>query len=155
MKKEPIAILLGYFTHQMELIEEILKEIHITKPSKRAETTHLAYLLHNLYCSLEDLFQEIAKTFEDKVEDTAKYHRELLKRMYMDIPGIRPKLLSQESYRVLNELRGFRHIFRHAYDYELDPERVDSLKQKIAVKWDYIKKDMHSFMSFLQDVLRD
>lgn len=73
----------------------------------------------------------------------------------MAIPGIRPKLLSQESYRVLNELRGFRHIFRHAYDYELDPERVDSLKQKIAVKWDYIKKDMHSFMSFLQDVLRD
>lgn len=78
MKKEPIAILLGYFTHQMELIEEILKEIHITKPSKRAETTHLAYLLHNLYCSLEDLFQEIAKTFEDKVEDTAKYHRNFL-----------------------------------------------------------------------------
>ncbi|GAN33354.1 MULTISPECIES: hypothetical protein [Candidatus Brocadia] len=75
--------------------------------------------------------------------------------MYMAIPGIRPKLLSQESYRILNELRGFRHIFRHAYDYELDPERVDSLKQKIAVKWDYIKKDMHSFMSFLQDVLRD
>ena len=78
-------------------------------------------------------FQEIAKTFENKVEDPAKYHRELLKRMYMDIPGIRPKSLSLESYHALDELRGFRHIFRHAYDYELDPERVDSLKQKIVV----------------------
>lgn len=104
---------------------------------------------------MEDLFQEIAKTFENKVEDPAKYHRELLKRMYMDIPGIRPKSLSLESYRTLDELRGFRHIFRHAYDYELDPERVDSLKQKIVVKWDYIKKDMHSFMSFLRDILKD
>ena len=155
MKKEPIAILMGYFTRQMELIEGILKEIYDTKPSKRAETTHLAYLLHNLYCSLENLFQEVAKTFENKVEDPAKYHRELLKRMYMDIPGIRPKLLSHESYRILDELRGFRHIFRHAYDYELDPERIDNLKQKISVNWDHIKKDIHSFMSFLQDTLRD
>lgn len=101
------------------------------------------------------LAEEIAKTFENKVEDPAKYHRELLKRMYMDIPGIRPKLLSQESYRVLDEIRGFRHIFRHAYDYELDQERVDNLKQKIIMNWDHIKKDMHCFMSFLQDTLRD
>jgi uncharacterized protein YutE (UPF0331/DUF86 family) len=112
-------------------------------------------LLHNLYCSLEDIFQEIAKTFENKVEDPAKYHRELLKRMYMDIPGIRPRLLSQESYRVLDELRGFRHIFRHAYDYELDPERIGDLKQKIIVNWNYVWKDLHSFMSFLQETMRD
>lgn len=154
MRKEAAAILLGYFTNQTELIDGILKEIHVTKPSKRAETTHLAYLLHNLYCSVEDIFQEIAKTFENKVEDPAKYHRELLKRMYTDIPGIRPKLLSSESYHTLDELRGFRHIFRHAYDYELDSERVDSLKQKIIVKWDYIKNDMHGFMSFLNDILK-
>lgn len=154
MRKEAAAILLGYFTNQTELIDGILKEIHVTKPSKRAETTHLAYLLHNLYCSVEDIFQEIAKTFENKVEDPAKYHRELLKRMYTDIPGIRPKLLSSESYHTLDELRGFRHIFRHAYDYELDSERVDSLKQKIIVKWDYIKNDMHGFMSFLHDILK-
>lgn len=154
MRKEPIAILLGYFTHQLELIAGILKEIHVTKPSKRAETTHLAYLLHNLYCSVEDIFQEIAKTFENKVEDPAKYHRELLKRMNTDIPGIRPKLLSPESYHALDELRGFRHIFRHAYDYELDPERVDGLKQKVIVNWDHVRKDMHSFMSFLQDTLK-
>ena len=32
MRKEPIAILMGYFTRQMELIEGILKEIHVTKP---------------------------------------------------------------------------------------------------------------------------
>jgi len=155
LRKEAAAILLGYFTHQSELIEGILKEIQTTKPSKKAETTHLAYLLHNLYCSVEDIFREIAKTFENKLENPAKYHRELLKRMHMDIPGIRPKLLSSQSYHALDELRGFRHIFRHAYDYELDPERIDSLKQKIIVKWDYIKKDMCRFISFLNDILKD
>jgi len=154
MRKEPIAILLGYFTAQMELIEGILKEIYDTKPSKRAETTHLAYLLHNLYCSLEDIFQEVAKTFENKVEDPAKYHRELLKRMYMDVPGIRPKLLSRESYCTLDELRGFRHIFRHAYGYELDREH-----SQFFVKCGGIMRGInhprYDFMSFLQDVLRD
>lgn len=31
---------------------------------------------------------------------------------------------------LLNELRGFRHVFRHAYSYKLDAERVIKLSEK-------------------------
>ncbi|GFP25387.1 hypothetical protein HKBW3S25_00859 [Candidatus Hakubella thermalkaliphila] len=155
MKKEPLAILLGYFTNQTEIMEKILQEVKTTKPSGREKVSHLAYLLHNLYCALEDLFQEIAKTFENRIEDLSKYHRELLKRMQLDVPGIRPRVLSKESYLILDELRGFRHIFRHSYDYELAPDRVKSLKQKILTNWRYIERDLDIFIDFLQEAIKD
>ena len=40
------------------------------------------------------------------------------------IEGVRPALISMESYQYLDEIRGFRHVFRHAYSYGLDDERV-------------------------------
>ncbi|MGB9857741.1 MAG: hypothetical protein ACPLKX_06350 [Dictyoglomaceae bacterium] len=78
----------------------------------------------NLYNAFEDLFSEISKSFENKIEDASFFHKELLRRMTLEIPGIRPKVLSKESFIILNELRGFRHIFRHAYTYEIIPEKV-------------------------------
>lgn len=150
MKKESLSLLVGYLSNQMELLRRILKEVEDTNPSSKEKTSHLAYLLHNLYCALEDVFQEIAKTFENRIEDPSKYHRELLNRMQLDVPGIRPKLLSRESRLVLDELRGFRHIFRHAYDYELNPDRVKSLKHTMLAHWKRIEKDVGVFTGFLQ-----
>lgn len=155
MKKESLAILLGYFSNQIELVEKILKEIKATQPSGREKTSHLGYLLHNLYCAMEDLFQEIANTFENRIEDLSKYHRELLKRMQLNVPGIRPRLLSKESYLILDELRGFRHIFRHSYDYELAPDKVKDLKQNILANWKHIKRDLNVFTDFLQKAIKD
>ena len=55
--------------------------------------------------------------------------------MKIPIEGVRPALLSEESYKLLDSLRAFRHFFRHAYSYELDPRKVtlvveDALKLK-------------------------
>jgi len=154
MKKEPLVILLSYFSNQIELMERMLEEIGVTQPSDREKTSHLGYLLHNLYCAIEDLFQEIAKTFENRIEDVSKYHRELLKRMQLNMPGIRPRLLSKESYLFLDELRGFRHVFRHSYDYELASDRVKDLKHKTLPNWRHIERDLNVFMDFLQQAIK-
>jgi len=49
----------------------------------------------------------------------------------LNIEGVRPALLSEKSFRHLDELRGFRHAFRHAYSYGLDGERVVYLLKKV------------------------
>jgi hypothetical protein len=85
----------------MELIERIWKEVESTQPTDREKTSHLSYLLHNLYCALEELFQEVAKTFENRIEDLSRYHRELLQRMRLTIPGIRTNVLSEKSFLIL------------------------------------------------------
>ncbi|GFP43118.1 hypothetical protein HKBW3C_02249, partial [Candidatus Hakubella thermalkaliphila] len=46
-------------------------------------------------------------------------------------------------------------IFRHSYDYELAPDRVKSLKQKILTNWRYIERDLDIFIDFLQGAMKD
>ncbi|MEW6095844.1 MAG: hypothetical protein AB1567_04870 [bacterium] len=95
----------------------------------------LAYQLHNLYCAFEDLFKIVADTFDNHIQNKTYYYIELLKRMTITIEGIRPALISQENYELLDNLRAFRHLFRHAYSYELDERKIkivlaDAIKLK-------------------------
>jgi uncharacterized protein YutE (UPF0331/DUF86 family) len=153
MKKEKISLLLGYMESQEEEIDKILSEIREINPETKEKTVYLAYNLHNLYNAFEDLFREIAKIFENEIENLDYYYKELLKRMTIEISGIRPKILSKESYAILDELRGFRHIFRHAYTYEIIPEKIEFLKDKLLRNWDLIKRDLYNFKSWLKSLL--
>ncbi|HRY48621.1 MAG TPA: hypothetical protein P5186_11275 [Candidatus Paceibacterota bacterium] len=89
-----------------------------------------AYLLHNLYNALENTFSQISRTFENHVTDAARWHRELLGKMFLEIPGVRPAVLPPTLRRFANNLRGFRHLFRHSYDFELDAARLKSLLEE-------------------------
>jgi hypothetical protein len=64
----------------------------------------LAYKLHNLYSAYEDLFKLVARFFENQIADISGYHFELLNRMKLQIEGVRPRLLSDESFMLLDEL---------------------------------------------------
>ncbi|GBD96437.1 MAG TPA: hypothetical protein ENG83_09335 [Nitrospirae bacterium] len=112
-------------------------------------TNSLAYKLHNLFSAYEDMFKLIARFFENQIEDITKYHTGLLKRMLIGIEGVRPNLLSESSYRILDELRGFRHVFRHAYSYELDAERVIKMAEKSIKLKDGFLKDFKTFKTGL------
>jgi uncharacterized protein YutE (UPF0331/DUF86 family) len=145
------ALLLGYLNNQSKVVKDLLKEIEKKLPNTKEETVYLGYQIHNLYCAVEDIFKEVVKTFENKIEDFTKYHRELLRRMILEIPGIRPKLLTKESYNLLDEIRGFRHIFRHAYDYELSSKRLRELREEILQGWEKVDEDLKRFEQFLKE----
>ena len=44
--------------------------------------------------------------------------------MTLEIPGVRPALWPDALVQPLRELRAFRHVFTHAYDLTLDPEKL-------------------------------
>ena len=58
----------------------------------------VAYRLHNLYGAYEDLFKMVAKFLDNQIEDSSRYHIEILKRMMIDIEGVRPSFISREAY---------------------------------------------------------
>jgi len=151
MEKERLILLESTIRSQVEIIEAIYSKIEERK-SKRGKwvVENIGYQLHNLYCVFEDLFKIIAREFENNVDDKSKYHFELLKRMSITINGIRPRLLSDESFHLLNNLRSFRHFFRHAYSYELDKRKVDIvLEDALKLKGIY-KADIEDFIQSLQ-----
>lgn len=126
MEEERLSLLKASVNEQKNEIEKIFAKIEERKGGEGvANLESLAYQLHNLYCAFEDLFEILADFFENRIEEPAHYHQELLWRMKITIEGVRPALLSKESYKLLDSLRAFRHFFRHAYSYELDPQKVE------------------------------
>lgn len=109
----------------------------------------MAYQLHNLYCAFEQLFEAVAHFFENRIEPE-RYHTDLLRRMKLEIEGIRPALVSGEAFSLLDELRRFRHFFRHAYTADLDPDKLEALVGKARQVQDMVRRDMEGFLKQLE-----
>ncbi len=111
-----------------------------------------AYYVSQLYSGFENIFKNIASAFENNIEQDA-WHKSLLERISLDIEGIRPALLSEESFQCLNELRAFRHFFRHAYGTDIEKEKFKIVADKVAIINDLFKKEIAQFISFLNKLL--
>lgn len=152
MDKGKLTVLKADIDAQIREIENIYAKLEERRQEENRLTgiESIAYQLHNLYCAFEDLFKIVANTFENNIQNKASYHVELLKRMAISIEGIRPSLVSQESYALLDNLRSFRHLFRHAYSYELDARKVRIVIEDSSKLKDIYRKDINTFLdSFL------
>jgi len=106
----------------------------------------IAYQIHNLYGTVEDLLKIVASCFENNISSTSQWHSVLLQRMTMEIPGIRPALLSPDSYTTLNSMRGFRHFFRHAYASDIDYQQLTvNLHRALELK-KHLDHDVSQFL---------
>jgi hypothetical protein len=112
----------------------------------------VSYLLNSIYSCFEDQFLKVAKVFENRVENPASWHRELLERMQLIVEGVRPRVLGRPAFRLLNELRGFRHVFRSSYSFELDEERVRLVLRRWEKGKAVIYKDVQSFIDQLTEM---
>jgi len=90
----------------------------------------VGYTIHNIYCLFENYFLRISKFFENGL-DPSSWHVQLVERMTLDIPSIRPALFNRAFATRIDELRRFRHAFRNLYQTELDPLRVRKLNDTI------------------------
>lgn len=136
MEEERLSLLNASIRTQSEEVRRIFTKIEDRRHREgEANLESLAYQLHNLYCAFEDLLKIVDNFFANHIEESASYHRALLWRMKMHLEGVRPAFLSEASYKLLDSLRAFRHVFRHTYSYELDAKKVslvveDALKLK-------------------------
>jgi len=107
-----------------------------------------------LFTAVEDAFKAIAVTFENNIDSPQSYHIELLKRMRLEISEIRPAVITDDSFKILDKLRAFRHFIRHAYDYELDKDELLLLQQKQKNQFQNVITDIDSFVKFLNRLIQ-
>jgi len=147
---EKYAILLGYYDKQWSLVQKLQEQIVSVDLSSYESRYVFALKTQQFYTAIEDLLKQVAKSFENHIQDLAIFHKELLVRLHTAIPSIRPRLLSEESFRLLDKIRAFRHFIRHAYDCELQEKELREIQKLLNGFQAVLEKDFVEFRRFIK-----
>jgi hypothetical protein len=150
---EKILILVTNVRRDMEAITTIYKELERHPLQENTDDDTLiviAYRLHNLYNAFENIFRNVAAVFENSADDVERWHAQLLERMRLDVMPLRPAVIDDRAYDALDELRRFRHLFRHAYGVKLDPLRLQLVMRKALTLREIFADQLNRFIGFLE-----
>jgi hypothetical protein len=125
-------------------IHELLTKCRSKTPSE-IELTALAATLHSFYTGIENIFKRVAQELEGEPVRGEAWHRELLLRMKTPTP-CRPALLSEELHDALNEYLRFRHVFRNAYSFDLDWQKMSPLVLRMEATFQELEKELDDFL---------
>lgn len=155
MERERLAGLTAEIKGQWRLIEKVSERLQARVEEgldTPAQLDSVAYQIHNLYCAIEDLLKLVASAFENQVGSSGEWHRILLLRLSQPVDGIRPAFLSEESFDLLNQLRSFRHMFRHAYGTDIQPRQLEPNIDIALQAFKLISQDIRHFLEHLTEL---
>lgn len=134
--------------HELQNLEDFHKLIAAIPPefaSQWANRTAVASGIHNIFNGVEDIFKSVAKDIDGSVPAGGDWHQDLLDQMVAEIEGIRPAVISNDLYELLNELKQFRHLVRHKYGVELKSERVEENYGKMLKAFTLFQNQLEAF----------
>ncbi|MEE6162292.1 hypothetical protein U9R62_13270 [Cylindrospermopsis raciborskii DSH] len=159
MHHDSLPVLIAEIEESQKVLTDLEKLYNTYKPfftdeSKRdiRDAVLLADIFCNTYTCLETIFLRISREFENHLDDS-QWHKELLRKMRIEIPGIRQALLSHHSYQLLDELRRFRHFKRYYYDFNYDWSRLDYLANIYERAIALVFNELTIYIAFLQNLI--
>ena len=149
------AFLTQRIEQELTKIQESVAQVQrlLTKVQQTGDQDYvgaIALHLHSFYSGLERIFYTVAKSIDNSVPEGEDWHQQLLTQMLFPIPNVRPALIGRQVYQELNEFRGFRHVVRSNYAYELEPARVLVLAEKLSLNSQTLLQDCQQFCKELK-----
>jgi len=138
--------------HLLEKFTASYKKYHRLK--EYAYLVESAFYVNQIYTGFERMFENIAETFENSV-DGKSWHKSLLDRMLLEIKGYRPAVISQSAHRCLNQLRAFRHFFRHTYDFDLEDDKFSIVAARVQELEKIYQGDIEKFLLYIEKLIKD
>ena len=90
------------------------------------ERSALAAMLHSFYTAIENIFKRIALEIDGYLPSGDASHSDLLAAMARSNPN-RPPVISENLRVRLSAYLSFRHVFRHAYSFQLEWDKMRDL----------------------------
>ncbi len=125
-------------------VREDLKELG----RRPATAALLSDILEHYYTAVEVFFLRASRFFENRLS-ADKWHQDLLDKMTLDVPGVRSRVVSRETYEILRDLMRFRHFRRYYHEHDYDWDRLDMLRKKLRQLFPLLDDDLTHFESFL------
>jgi hypothetical protein len=110
----------------------------------RAGRIVVAHILENCYTAIETALLRISQGFENSL-NPERWHADLLDKMLLEMKGIRPRVLSDESHRLLTELMRFRHFKRYYLELDYDWEKLRFLLSTLHRCLPLVRAELSAF----------
>lgn len=108
--------------------------------------------IHGFYSGLERVFEKIASAVDGSVPQGVNWHQELLNQMALEIPNVRPAVISEKTRNQLDTYRGFRHVIRNVYTYHIRPDKMKPLAKGIRRLFKQVEKELAAFSRFIENL---
>lgn len=156
---ESYIVLAGRIRKELDDLERLVSRANraMNTAQKNPQDTDLyvdsaSLNLHDVYSGFERIFKQIAATVDGNMPASAEWHRELLEQMGLDLPKVRPPVLTAGSIQRLDQYLRFRHVVRNVYTFSFDPERIGRLVRELEMVFDQIRQELLVFADFLDKV---
>lgn len=136
---------------EVESIKRKLQRLQTEKDPENIDSHIKAVVgsLHSIYTGYETIIERIVRAIDGETPLGKDYHLKLLRRALTEIPDVRPGIITKETFILLDELRTYRHKFRHIYLYLISPDRIIELAEKGIKLFEQFSKDIERFKEFL------
>jgi AcrR family transcriptional regulator len=143
-------------TELSELARVVERTLHIWQQAALSTDDYYvdatALNLHGFYAGLERLLEIIADGVDQAKPSGSHWHEELLRQMAAEIPGVRPPVLSLKTCDRLDRYRGFRHVVRNVYTFNLDVEQIEVLIRQLPPTMEQASQELLAFAGFLEQL---
>jgi hypothetical protein len=110
------------------------------------ERSALAVMLHSFYTGIENIFKRIALEIDGNLPSGYASHSDLLAAMARSNPN-RPPVISETLRVRLSAYLSFRHVFRHAYSFQLEWDKMRDLVLQSQMTWQQLHSELDRFFS--------
>ncbi|RKL63752.1 hypothetical protein DXT63_04615 [Thermoanaerobacteraceae bacterium SP2] len=109
-------------------------------------------IFHDFYTSVENMFKIVGRYVDKSMPEGPDWHLELLQQMATPIINLRGPVISLETKELLNEFRGFRHVFRNVYGFNLIGQRLEGLLKIFPTTLGKLKNDIRCFINEMNEL---
>ncbi len=152
------AVLLSEFEKTktaMTRIADLYGDLKVKMDASDARTLERAVFLSelfvNYYTCLETLLFRVSQAFENALP-VDRWHSELMRKMTLDVPGVRIAAISDATWMVLEEFRKFRHFKRYYCSMDYDWKRLNYLRDQFDRLLEMVPSDMERFEQYLREI---
>lgn len=131
-------------TAEKEHIETTLLALSeaLSRPEKTIiELAAIGTFLHNIYSGMENILKRILKFQGIAIPGSQSSHKDLLDH------SVAAGVISQSLSEELDEYRGFRHFFVHAYSFMLNTGQLIPLAENLPATWAQFETEIELYLA--------
>jgi len=144
-------------TKELEELEQVIErcldiwsQFEITGDDRYLDG--VALNLHSFYTGFERILELIVAAVDQTLPTGPNWHQELLRQAATPVPQLRPAVISDATRAALDRYRGFRHVVRNIYSFEMDDEQIAPLVRDLQRVFTSMRSDLVIFADVLNQI---